>query len=70
MNKILEMVKLLCEYEGGEYETELYPVIESKFKRLELLESYLDKWEEQLKIDGVNSKGMVLNDIQYLINER
>ena len=40
------------------------------FERLEKLERYLDKWNEQLGIDGVNSKGMVRNDIQYLIKER
>ena len=27
-------------------------------------------WNEQLGIDGVNSKGMVRTDIQYLIKER
>ena len=40
------------------------------FERLEKLERYLDKWNEQLGIDGVNSKGMVRADIQYLIKER
>ncbi len=38
--------------------------------RLIKLETYLDKWNEQLGIDGVNSKDMVRNDIQYLIKER
>lgn len=32
--------------------------------------SYMIKWQDQLKIDGVNSKGMVLNDIQYLLKEK
>jgi phage-related protein len=49
---------------NGEYELELeYPLDDPKTK-------YLDKWNEQLGIDGVNSKGMVRNDIQYLIKER
>ena len=38
--------------------------------RLIKLEKYLDKWNEQLAISGVNSKSMVRNDIQYLIKER
>ena len=37
--------------------------------RLEKLERYLVKWEEQLGIDGVNSKGMVRADIQFLLKE-
>ena len=32
--------------------------------------SYMIKWQDQLKIDGVNSKGMVLNDIQFLLKEK
>lgn len=40
------------------------------FERLEKLEKYLDKWNEQLGVSGVNSKSMVRNDIQYLIKER
>ena len=36
--------------------------------RLELLERYLIKWQQQLNVDGVNSKSMVLNDIQFLLN--
>ncbi|MBO5711743.1 MAG: hypothetical protein J6R47_02795 [Acholeplasmatales bacterium] len=35
-----------------------------------LLVSYLTKWSVELKVDGVNSKGMVLNDIQYLLKEK
>ena len=34
-----------------------------------LLKSYLAKWKKQLQVEGVNSKSMVLNDIQYLLNE-
>ena len=37
--------------------------------RLEKLERYLVKWEEQLGIDGINSKGMVRADIQFLLKE-
>lgn len=37
--------------------------------RLEKLERYLVKWEEQLGMDGVNSKGMVRADIQFLLKE-
>ena len=28
---------------------------------------YLERFESLLKIDGINSKSMVLNDIQYLL---
>lgn len=38
-------------------------------KAKEKLLSYLEKWEKQLQIDGVNSKLMVRNDIQYLLND-
>lgn len=38
--------------------------------RLELLEQYLIKWQDQLQMDGVNSKGMVLNDIRYLLENK
>lgn len=42
-------------------------VIEKALQRLEVLESYLVRWNDLLKIDGINSKSMVLNDIQYLL---
>jgi len=38
-------------------------------KKLELILEYLIKWEEQLAVDGVNSKSMVRNDIGYLLKE-
>lgn len=44
--------------------------VESKLDRLDKIERYLDKWNKQLSIDGVNSKSMVANDIQHLIKER
>jgi len=44
--------------------------VKVKMERLERLENYLDKWNKQLSIDGVNSKSMVANDIQHLIKER
>ena len=44
--------------------------VKSKIERLNRLENYLDKWNKQLGIDGVNSKSMVANDIQHLIKER
>lgn len=43
--------------------------IEKDLERLEKLERYLVKWDEQLGIDGVNSKGMVRADIQFLLKE-
>ena len=52
-----------------EHEQEAFNQIEEKLKRADKLESYLQKWSKQLKIDGVNSKSMVLNDIQFLIKE-
>lgn len=39
-------------------------------ERLEMLERYLDKWYELLKVDGYNTKQMVKNDIQFLIKSR
>ena len=35
----------------------------------EKIENHLKKWSQQLKISGVNSKSMVLNDIQYLLKK-
>lgn len=37
---------------------------------LKTIHSYLQKWSQQLKIDGVNSKSMVLNDIKFLLKEK
>lgn len=37
---------------------------------IETIDSYLKKWSQQLKISGVNSKAMVLNDIQFLLKEK
>lgn len=48
---------------------EFFDIIEKDLNRLEKLERYLVKWEEQLGIDGVNSKGMVRADIQFLLKE-
>ena len=39
-------------------------------KKIKLYEAYMIKWEEQLKISGVNSKGMVRADIQYLLSNK
>ena len=36
---------------------------------LNTIHRYLQKWETQLKIDGVNSKSMVLNDIKFLLKK-
>lgn len=44
-------------------------IINEVSKYCRLLISYLVKWSVELKVDGVNSKGMVLNDIQYLLKE-
>ena len=41
-------------------------VISKSLDRLCKLENFLDKWQEQLKLEGIDSKMMVLNDIQYL----
>lgn len=57
---------------------ECLKIIEEEYENLRLrnrklegeiakYKSYMFKWQDQLKVDGVNSKGMVLNDIQYLI---
>lgn len=55
-----------------QYRKVMIPPIRKLMKdldRLEKLERYLIKWEEQLGIDGVNSKGMVRADIQFLLKE-
>ena len=44
--------------------------IEKDLKRLETLERYLVKWLELLQTDGINSKSMVINDIQFLLKEQ
>ena len=49
-----------------------YERLKEILKHLQELSSmicYLKKWNEQLQIDGVNSKGMVQNDIQYLLKK-
>lgn len=51
-------------------EEEAFNQLEKGLERLEKLDHYLPKWEEQLKKSCVNSKGMVLNDIQFLNRER
>lgn len=38
--------------------------------RLEMLERYLDKWNNQLNTDSVNSKLTIANDIRFLVNIR
>ena len=48
---------------------ECLKTIEKDLNRLEKLERYLVKWDEQLGMDGVNSKGMVRADIQFLLKE-
>ncbi len=45
-------------------------VLENRITRLAKLERYLVKWKDQLLIEGVNSKMMVVNDIEYLIEEK
>ena len=37
---------------------------------IQVIHRYLQKWSQQLKIDGVNSKSMVLNDIKFLLKEK
>jgi hypothetical protein len=51
-------------------EEKAFDQLEKGLERLEKLDHYLPKWEEQLKKSCVNSKGMVLNDIQFLMRER
>lgn len=48
---------------------ECLQVLENKMTRLAKLERYLLKWQEQLKLENVKSKGMVAKDIDYLIEE-
>ena len=45
---------------------ECLKTIENEFKKIK---SYLEKWADQLSVNGVNSKGMVRTDIQYLLKD-
>lgn len=54
------------------YTREALEKVECAIDRLERLECYLNKWNNQLKYDtkGVEKKSTIANDIQYLINTR
>ena len=45
-------------------------VLKQAVLRLDQLERKLDRWAELLKCDGVNSKTMVANDIQFMRETR
>ena len=49
--------------------SKIFELIEQDLTELEILKSYLPKWYEQLTIDGVNSKSMIRNDIQHLLQK-
>ena len=53
-----------------EHEQEAFNQIEEKLKRLDTLERYLVKWEQDLKVSCRNTKNQVLNDIQFLLKEK
>lgn len=38
-------------------------------EKLKFVRRYLVKWKKMLCVSGVNSKGMVKNDIQYVLNK-
>ena len=38
-------------------------------EKLKLVRRYLVKWKKLLALSGVNSKGMVKNDIQFVLNK-
>ena len=43
--------------------------IKSALKVLETIKHKLERWLELLQTDGINSKSIVMNDIQYLLKE-
>ena len=43
--------------------------IKEKDDTIKSLKEYLSKWNNMLQVDGVNSKSMVRNDIQHLLNK-
>ena len=43
--------------------------IKEKDATIQNLKEYLNKWNNMLQVDGVNSKSMVRNDIQHLLNK-
>ncbi len=49
---------------------DFYKTIKADLKRLKQLDKYLVKWKELLSHDGLNTKTMVRNDIQYLLKEK
>lgn len=38
-------------------------------EKLRLVKRYMTKWKKLLKMDCVNSKGMVRNDIDYVLKK-
>lgn len=44
-------------------------LLKNACKITDKIESYLNRWYELLKTDGINSKLMVANDIQALLKE-
>ena len=49
-----------------EEEFDYYETIESMFNRFE---NSLERWLELLETDGIDSKNMVANDIQHILEE-
>lgn len=43
--------------------------IKEKDATIQNLKEYLNKWNNMLQVDGVNSKSMVRNDIQHLLGK-
>lgn len=46
---------------------DFYITTKADLKRLKQLDNYLVKWQELLSHDGLNTKTMVRNDIQFLL---
>ena len=49
---------------------DFFKTIKADLKRLDKLDKYLVKWQELLSHDGLNTKTMVRNDIQFLLKEK
>ena len=63
------LVELAINQKGLNQAQEDLDYYESINKILKIIPSKLERWLELLESDGINSKNMVMNDIQYLLKE-
>ena len=70
MNREKEYLEDLDHYdEGMGIHSSSYKLCVERLKRLAKLETKLTRWLELLETDGIDSKNMVANDIQHILEE-